>query len=99
MPILDCDDELFQRCVDTWTVDSQIWMAVEEISELVEQLGKTMKKINQFGRARIDREELVEEFVDTFLMMQQMRNINKVAFDKIYDEKVARIRKRLSKYD
>lgn len=93
--MLDKDNKLFQECIDKWGLDSQVELAIEEIGEVIEQLGKTLSYINKYQRGRIDRDEMVEEFVDVFLMMQQMRYINKEKFDRIYEQKVNRIRERL----
>jgi hypothetical protein len=95
--MLDKDDIIFQECIDKWGLAFQAELSVEEMGELVEQLGSAIKKVNQFNRARIDGDEIVEEFVDVFLMMQQMRFVNKRKFDMIYEQKVNRIRERLKK--
>jgi hypothetical protein len=95
--MLDKDDIIFQYCIDKWGLEFQAKLAIEEMGELIEQLGKTLKSTIQFERGRIDGDDIVEEFVDTYLMMQQMRFMNKEKFDKIYEQKVNRIRERLEK--
>jgi len=95
--MLDKDDIIFQHCIDKWGLELQAKMTVEEIGELIEQLGKTLKSTIHFERGRIDGDDMVEEFVDTFLMMQQMRFMNKEKFDRIYEQKVNKIRERLEK--
>ena len=95
--MLDPDDKLFQQCINAWGMPAQIEMVNEEIGEVIEQLGKTLSYVNKFKRGRIDHPALIEEFVDVYLMMQQMRFMNKDLFDEIYDIKVKRIRERLEK--
>jgi len=97
MTLLDKDDNLFQECIDKWGMDFQVNLAIEEIGEVIEQLGKTLRKINKVYRGSINRDEMMEEFVDVYLMMQQMRYIDKEKFDFIYDYKVKRIKERLDK--
>jgi len=93
--MLNKNDPIFQLCIDKWGLESQADLAIEEIGELIEQLGKTISSTIQFKRGRIDGDDLVEEFVDVFLMMQQMRYMNKEKFDRIYEQKVNRIKERL----
>ena len=59
--------------------------------------GKTLSSLNKRGRGRIDSDSMYGEFVDVFLMMQQMRFMDKETFDRIYEQKVNRIRERLEK--
>jgi len=94
MTIIDMNT--LEKCVDKWGSDFQIELAVEEIGECIEQLGKTLKHINQYKRGRIEREEMIEEFADVFLMMQQMRVIDPMKFDKICEYKVMRLKERIN---
>lgn len=95
MTIIDMNT--LERCVEKWGPEFQMELAVEEIGECVEQLGKTLKSFNHFRRGRIERDEMMEEFADVFLMMQQMRVIDIIKFDKICEYKVMRLRERLEK--
>ena len=95
--MLDEDNKLFQDCIDKWGTGVQFEMTVEEIGELIEQLGKTLSSLNKLGRGRIDSDSMYGEFVDVFLMMQQMRFMDKERFDRIYEQKVNRIKERLEK--
>ncbi len=95
--MLDKDDIIFQDCIDKWGLELQTKMTIEEIGELIEQLGKTLKSTIHFERGRISKEDMMGEFVDVTLMMQQMRYIDKETFDRIYEQKVNRIRERLEK--
>jgi len=93
MTIIDINT--LEKCVEKWGVNFQIELAIEEIGECIEQLGKTLKHINQYKRGRIEREEMIEEFADVFLMMQQMRVIDPIKFDKICEYKLLRLRDRI----
>ena len=89
--------DVLEKCVEKWGPQFQIELATEEIGELIEQLGKTLKNINQYKRGRIERDELMEEFADVFLMMQQMRVIDAKKFDLICEYKLIRLKERLKK--
>ena len=89
--------DVLEKCVEKWGPDFQVDLATEEIGELIEQLGKTLKYINQYKRGRIGRDDLMEEFADVFLMMQQMRAIDPLKFDKICEYKLMRLNERLEK--
>ena len=89
--------DVLEKCVEKWGPDFQVELATEEIGELIEQLGKTLKYINQYKRGRIEREELMEEFADVFLMMQQMRMIDPKKFDLICEYKLIRLKEKLEK--
>ena len=89
--------DVLEKCVEKWGPQFQIELATEEIGELIEQLGKTLKNINQYKRGRIERDELMEEFADVFLMMQQMRVIDVKKFDLICEYKLIRLKERLEK--
>ena len=91
------DNDILKKCIDKWGANFQVELAVEEIGELVEQLGSTLKSINQYKRDRIGMERLMEEFVDVFLMMQQMRAIDPKLFDDISEYKLKRLKERLEK--
>jgi len=89
--------DILEKCVEKWGPEFQVELAIEEIGELIEQLGNTLKHINQYKRGRIDRDDMMEEFVDVFLMMQQMRAIDPKLFDDISEYKLKRLKERLEK--
>ncbi len=89
--------DVLEKCIEKWGPQFQMELAIEEIGELIEQLGITLKSFNHFERGRISRDELMEEFADVFLMMQQMRCIDPLKFDKICEYKLMRLKERLEK--
>ena len=82
------DDELFKTALEKWGKEEQFWMAVEEMGEL-------LSAINQVRRGRIEPLHMMEEIVDVFIMMSQLRYIDPDLFDMIYAFKVKRIRRKL----
>ena len=57
--------DLYQKADERWGKDKQIMMLVEETGEM-------LAKISQFNRGRVTLEELVEEMVDTMMMIDQV---------------------------
>ena len=96
MSLVIIENDILEKCIDKWGAKFQVELAVEEIGELIEQLGSTLKSINQYKRDRIGLERLMEEFADVFLMMQQMRAIDQKLFDDISEYKVKRLKERLN---
>ena len=82
------NNEVFSGALEQWGLKAQIGMCIEE-------MGEALTAINHYDRGRIGVEELVEEFVDVYIMMSQMRFIHQELFDTIFEQKVKRIRKKL----
>jgi NTP pyrophosphatase (non-canonical NTP hydrolase) len=82
------DEEVYKMALEKWGLKAQVGMFIEEV-------GEALTAINHFERGRIPIEELIEEFVDVFLMANQMRYIHKETFDKIYKYKLNRVKKKL----
>lgn len=92
----ELNDEVFEKAIKTWGNQAQIDMVVEESGEVLSALGKVLTAINHHNRKRIDLDNLIEEFVDVYIMMKQMRYMNKERFDEIYEQKVNHIRNKLN---
>jgi len=84
----DLNDEVFKAAIDTWGEEAQVGMCIEE-------MGEALAAINHFKRKRIEKDKLIEEFVDVYIMMRQMRFMNQHLFDQIFRFKVNRIRHKL----
>lgn len=67
----------YQDALDLWGLDSQFGMMFEETAELIEQAAKYQKALNQFRRGRISLDELLEELVDTDIMIEEMKVVLK----------------------
>lgn len=85
-------DTIYQRAVDAWGVKAQMEMVVEECAEAI-------LAIKHYGRNRITAEDMVEEFVDVYLMAKQMEYVFPLEFKKKLTEKVERLNKRLLKVE
>lgn len=82
------DEKVFQQALEQWGEEAQVMQCVEE-------MGEVLVAINHLRRGRIEKGKLIEEFVDVYIMMCQMRYMNLELFDQIYEFKVNRIRERL----
>ena len=88
--MLDLNDKVFKKALDKWGVRAQMNVAIEEMAEL-------MVDINHWKRKRIKLDKLMEEVVDVSIMMRQLRFLDKDLYEKIYQEKVDKIVKKVMK--
>ena len=85
-------NKILTDAVEIYGEDSQIWMTIEEMSELSNALAK-------YRRGRVTREDVCEEIADVAIMMIQLSKI--FGSDDISDylkSKLDRLDKRLPKY-
>ena len=85
-------NEILTDAIYTYGENSQIWMAIEEMSELSNALAK-------YRRGRVTREDVCEEIADVAIMIIQLSKI--FGQDDISDyleSKLDRLNKRLAKY-
>ena len=85
-------NKILTDAIEIYGEDSQIWMTIEEMSELSNALAK-------YRRGRVTREDVCEEIADVAIMMIQLSKI--FGPDDISDylkSKLDRLNKRLAKY-
>lgn len=85
-------NKILTDTIHTYGTEAQIWMAIEEMSELSNALAK-------YRRGRVTREDVCEEIADVTIMMIQLSKI--FGPDDISDyleSKLDRLDKRLAKY-
>ena len=85
-------NKILTDAIEIYGEDSQIWMTIEEMSELSNALAK-------YRRGRATREDVCEEIADVAIMMIQLSKI--FGPDDISDylkSKLDRLDKRLAKY-
>ena len=85
-------DEVFKKAISVWGEDAQI-------DQVIEEMGEVLVAYNHLKRKRVSKDALIEEFVDVYIMMKQMRFLNEAIFDQIYEYKVNRLRHRLEMYE
>lgn len=68
--------DVIQGMIDKYGEDSQIDVAIEEMSELIKELIKYKRsKIHAREKAAASREHVVEELGDVFFMMEYLKTI------------------------
>jgi hypothetical protein len=67
------DEDFLNQCIEYFGKDKQQVVAIEEMAELTQQLSKFV-----IGHPKAKRENLVEEYVDVLIMMNQLRLIYKI---------------------
>ncbi len=81
---------VYNSAIERWGSYAQLWMAVEEMSELINAICK-------FRRERCDVNDVAEEVADVSIMLEQLCLIfgfsEKV--HEIMDEKIRRLERRL----
>lgn len=84
---------IYKDAVDKWGVESQVFMAIEEMAELTKELSKAYRGKNNGDQIR-------EEIADVEIMMMQMRYIFDIedagSIDEIKQEKLKRLAKLIS---
>ena len=82
--------EVLQRAIDTWGEEAQYYMTVEECAELIQAICKHMNR-------GADTENLVEEAADVFIMLSQVVAMtDEAAIQRVVDQKLAKLEKRLN---
>lgn len=85
-------NKILTDTIYTYGEDSQIWMAIEEMSELSNALAK-------YRRGRATREDVCEEIADVAIMMIQLSKIfGPDNVSNYVENKLDRLDKRLAKY-
>lgn len=80
-----------ERAIKTYGKDMQLNVAIEELSELIKEICKNK-------RGADNREAIIEEMADCYIMLQQMRIIFGIATSdlrSVEQEKMIRLEKRL----
>lgn len=80
-----------EKAIETYGKDMQLNVAVEELSELIKEICKNK-------RGSDNRENIIEEMADCYIMLDQLSIIFGISFlelDTIKDEKISRLAKRL----
>ena len=86
-------DRFYKEVIDTYGVENQIMMLFEEMAELQKEICKNF-------RGRENRDHIIEEMADVFIMMNQLQIIYDVKDKELADVteyKVSRLKKRLEK--
>ena len=85
-------NKILTDAIYTYGKDAQIWMAIEEMSELSNALAK-------YRRGRITKKDICEEIADVEIMCFQMAAIfGNTDVEEILQAKMERLKRRLEKH-
>ncbi|MCL2015355.1 MAG: hypothetical protein FWG68_03800 [Defluviitaleaceae bacterium] len=79
--------ELMQQALKKWGKNSQVMMALEEMSELSKEL---LKNIN---RNSDNRQEILEEISDVWLLLEQMKIVYDISEQELADSMAGKLGK------
>ena len=85
------EEDVIRKAIDTYGLEAQLWMVIEEISELE-------KEICKYKRGKDNFFEIADEMADVYIMLEQLKRICGVPQNLIQqriDFKFDRLRKRL----
>lgn len=99
---LDCFEDsatsIIEQMLEKFGEDSQIDVAIEEMSELIKELVKYKRsKIHFREKAAASREHVIEEMGDVLFMMEYLKHIFSIpddAIQQIIQDKAKRTKKR-----
>lgn len=90
------DRETLERAVETWGLNAQGNMAVEEAAEAISDLAEFIVVFQHRKRGRASDADLVDELADVRIMTEQLRLFfGPEAVDRRVQEKMDRLRERL----
>jgi NTP pyrophosphatase (non-canonical NTP hydrolase) len=82
---------VLRQAIEEYGADHQLTVAIEELSELIKEICKCKRGEN-------NRNRIIEEMADCYIMLEQIQLIFSIRMDDIYkgiDRKVYRLRERL----
>lgn len=84
--------EVMRKAIETYGEEAQLWMVVEEMSEL-------QKEICKYKRGKKNQEEMTDEIADVLIMIEQLSIICGITIDSVrerVDYKIDRLEERLN---
>lgn len=83
---------LYTDALDTWGIEAQVAMVMEETGEMLSALAKAR-------RGRVTKEEIITELVDVSIMMEQMAvYFDLDEFREEKERKLSRLKERLKEW-
>lgn len=68
-----CDERIMQQAIETYGVQAQCDVAIEEMAELTKAIMKIRRVADGYGKTQAARENLLEEIADVDIMIEQMK--------------------------
>lgn len=67
------DERIMRHAIETYGVQAQCDVAVEEMAELTKAIMKIRRVADDYGKTQAARENLLEEIADVDIMIDQMK--------------------------
>lgn len=67
------DERIMQQAIETYGVQAQCDVAVEEMAELTKAIMKIRRVADDYGKTQAARENLLEEIADVDIMIDQLK--------------------------
>ena len=85
---------LLQAIVDEYGDEEQLLQAMGECGELVAVIQNYLRSI-KFGVKKTSLVEVLEEAVDVYFMVQQIRHMDPYLFDQLCEEKLKKVKEKM----
>lgn len=87
-------DDLLQELLDKYGEDEQIRQAVGEMGEFI-AVAQNYHRAQKYGHRSEELADLMAEAADVFFMVQQIRAIDRLMFDKFCELKETKVLRKL----
>ena len=87
--------KILEKAIETYGKDMQLNVAIEELSELIKEICKSKRGAN-------NREAIIEELADCYIMLEQVAIIFDIpnhAINEVAEAKLARLERRIEEKD
>lgn len=68
-----CDERIMRQAIETYGVQAQCNVAIEEMAELTKAIVKIRRVADDYGKTQAALENLLEEIADVDIMIEQMK--------------------------
>ena len=94
---IEVENHLAIRCINCWGENEQLFMIVEELSELIHAISKWRR-----NPTIITKKNIVNEIADVFIMLEQLYSITKITQSQLQgalDFKEERLEERVNRWE
>ena len=68
-----CDERIMRQAIETYGVQSQCDVAIEEMAELTKAIVKIRRVADDYGKTQVALDNLLEEIADVDIMIDQLK--------------------------
>lgn len=93
-PMIELDNNILQKCIEKYGEDDQLRQAMGECGELIAAC-QNYYRAKTYGHREETLSTVMQEAVDVFFMIQQIRHIDPELFDKFCEVKAHKVIKKI----